>query len=132
MNEDFSEAISKLKGILNEKNIDISSFTNNINNNNNNINYDANRDNSSDNLNHSNNIINNNENNRSDAFDFDIETIFKIKNLISSAMEKNSPRIKLLEALKPFLKYEKQEKLEEYIKIANMLTILEILRENRR
>lgn len=105
MNEDFSEVISKFKNILSEKDIDLSNFTQN-------------------------NQLSSPEN--SGTFDFDIETIFKIKNIISSAQSKNSPRIKLLEALKPFLKPEKQQKLDEYIKIANMLTILEILNENRR
>lgn len=105
MNEDFSEVINKFKNILSEKNIDISNFAPN------------NQNNSTEN---------------SNMFDFDIETILKIKNIISSAQNKNSPRIALLEALKPFLKPEKQHKLDEYIKIANMLTILEIFNENRR
>jgi hypothetical protein len=102
MNEDFSEVISKFKNILAEKNIEMPS------------NREA-PSNSSEN-----------------PFDFDIDTILKIKNMISMAKEKNSPRIELLKALKPFLKQEKQEKLDEYIKIANIITILEILNENRR
>lgn len=105
MNEDFSEVINKFKNILSEKDIDISKFS------------PSNQENMPGN---------------SNMFDFDIETILKIKNIISSAQNKNSPRIKLLEALKPFLKPEKQQKLDEYIKIANMLTILEILNNNRR
>ena len=105
MNEDFSEVINKFKNILSEKNIDISNFSQK-----------------------SETVLPENSN----MFDFDIETILKIKNIISSAQNKNSPRITLLQALKPFLKPEKQQKLDEYIKIANMLTILEILNENRR
>ena len=105
MNEDFSEILSKFKNILSEKDIDISNFS------------PAPKDELPGN---------------SNMFDFDIETILKIKNIISSAQNKNSPRIRLLESLKPFLKLEKQQKLDEYIKIANMLTILEILNENRR
>lgn len=104
MNEDFSEVINKFKDILNEKDINLSSLSSNTQE----------------------NITGN-----SNMFDFDIETILKIKNIISSAHSKNSPRIRLLEALKPFLKSEKQQKLDEYIKIANMLTILEILNQNR-
>lgn len=105
MNEDFSEVISKFKNILSEKDIDISKFSQN-------------------------NEVSNLEN--YSGFDFDIETILKIKNIISSAQNKNSPRIRLLEALKPFLKPEKRQKLDEYIKMANLLSILEILNENRR
>lgn len=104
MNEDFSEVISKFKNILEEKNIDMPSIANNSSN----------------------------SSEKSDGFDIDIATILKIKNMIGSAKEKNSPRIQLLNALKPFLHKEKQEKLEEYMKLANIITILEILNENRR
>ena len=52
--------------------------------------------------------------------------------MIDIAKEKSSPRIELLNALKPFLKKEMGERLEEYIKITYMITILEILGENRR
>lgn len=104
MNEDFSEVISKFKNILEEKNIYMPSIANNSSN----------------------------SSEKSDGFDIDIATILKIKNMIGSAKEKNSPRMQLLNALKPFLHKEKQEKLEEYMKLANIITILEILNENRR
>ena len=107
MNEDFSEVISKFKNILEEKNIDIPSIVGNVGN-------------------------SSNSSEKSDGFDIDIATILKIKNMIGSAKEKNSPRMQLLNALKPFLHKEKQEKLEEYMKLANIITILEILNENRR
>ncbi|MBO5398306.1 MAG: hypothetical protein J6A36_05225 [Clostridia bacterium] len=107
MNEDFSEVISKFKNILEEKNIDMPSIVGNVGN-------------------------SSNSSEKSDGFDIDIATILKIKNMIGSAKEKNSPRMQLLNALKPFLHKEKQEKLEEYMKLANIITILEILNENRR
>lgn len=66
------------------------------------------------------------------GFDIDIGTILKIKSMIEVAKEKSSPKIQLLNALKPFLNKSMQEKLEEYIKITYMITILEILSENRR
>ena len=105
MNEDFSEVISKFKNILVEKNIEIPEKLNQQSN---------------------------NSSEKSPGFDFDITTILKIKSMLGAAQDKNLPRMQLLSALKPFLKQEKQEKLEEYIKLANMLTILEILSENRR
>ena len=104
MNEDFSEVISKFKNILEEKNIEMPSISNNEHN----------------------------PSEKSAGFDIDIATILKIKNMIGSAQERNSPRVQLLNALKPFLHKEKQEKLEEYMKIANIITVLEILGENRR
>ena len=104
MNEDFSEVISKFKNILAEKNVDIPESFNQMNN----------------------------SSEKSPSFDFDITTILKIKSMIGAAQDKNLPRMQLLNALKPFLHTKKQEKLEEYIKLANMLTVLEILGENRR
>ena len=40
--------------------------------------------------------------------------------------QKNVPRNNLLNSLKPFLRKEKQEKLDEYIKYANLLNLLEL------
>ena len=105
MNEDFSEVISKFKNILAEKNVEIPE------------NFSQ---------------MNNNSSEKSPSFDFDITTILKIKSMIGAVQDKNVPRMQLLNALKPFLNKQKQEKLEEYIKLANMITILEILNENRR
>lgn len=105
MNEDFSEVFSKFQNILKEKDIDLNNFTsNNTNSNNNN---DFKEDSSGD-------------------FSLDIETILKIKDIISKINQnRDCPRNKLLHSLKPFLEENKQDKLEQYIKIANLLSILE-------
>lgn len=114
MNEDFSEVINKFSDILKEKNIDLNNITGG-------------------NPPPVNNAVDNNSDNCSDSsstndFSLDIETILKIKNIISKINEnKDCPRNKLLHSLKPFLEHEKQEKLEQYIKIANLLSVLENL-----
>lgn len=100
MNEDFSEIFSKFQNILKEKDIDLSDFT-------------------------SGNKQEECENTNSD-FSLDIDTILKIKNILSKINQnRDCPRNKLLQSIKPYLEEEKQEKLEQYIKIANLLTILE-------
>lgn len=105
MNDDFSEVINKFSEILKEKNIDL----NNIAGGN-----PPPADNS--------NSTNNND------FSLDIETILKIKNIISLINEnQNSPRNNLLHSLEPYLENEKKEKLEQYIKIANLLSVMENL-----
>lgn len=106
MNEDFSDAINKFKDILASKNIDLSNLTEALGNN-----QKEPEETSSD-------------------FDFDIETILKLKNIISSAKNQNSPRIKLLEAVKPFLNPESQKKLDELIKLTKVITVLELLNKN--
>lgn len=98
MNDDFSEILNKFNDILKEKDIDLN------------------------NLAGGNKIppANNSE------FEFDIDTILKIKNIMSKINENQScPRNKLLYALEPYLKNDKKEKLEQYIKIANLLSIME-------
>lgn len=105
MNEDFSEIFSKFSDILKEKNIDI------------------------------NNIAggnpppaeNSNTNNSTD-FSLDIDTIMKIKDIMSKINKsQDCPRNKLLHSLEPYLENEKREKLEQYIKIANLLSVAENL-----
>lgn len=123
MNEDFSNILNKFSDILKEKDIDL-----------NNIvggkstpptNYDVCKNNC-DNENF-NNVDSCNQN-QSNDFDFnlDIETILKIKEILTS-INKNShtPRNNLLHSLKPYLQDDKKEKLEKYIKIANLLSVLD-------
>lgn len=107
MNDDFSEVINKFSDILKDKNIDLNNLAGGSS---------PSADNS----------MSNSESN----FDFnlDINTILKIKDIISK-MNKNQdcPRNKLLHSLKPYLENDKQEKLEQYIKIANLLSVMENL-----
>ena len=98
MENDFSEVLNKFSDILKEKNIDLNNITGG-----NPIPPAENQD-----------------------FSLDIETILKIKNIMSK-MNKNQdcPRNKLLLSLMPYLEKDKQSKLEQYIKIANLLSVME-------
>lgn len=112
MNEDFSEIFSKFQNILKEKDIDLNNFTSGSN---------GNSSNTCDSENNHESIQNNNSD-----FSLDIETILKIKDILSKINQnRDCPRNKLLHSIKPYLEENKQEKLEQYIKIANLLTILE-------
>lgn len=102
MNEDFSEVLNKFSDILKDKNIDLNNVMNNSN--------------QKESVEHSTD---------SDS-SFDLDTILKIKDIFSAINKSsNSPRNKLLYSLKPYLENTKKEKLEQYIKIANLLTALE-------
>lgn len=112
MNEDFSEIFSKFQNILKEKDIDLNNFTSGSN---------GNPSSTCDSGNNNEPIQNNNPD-----FSLDIETILKIKEILSKINQnRDCPRNKLLHCIKPYLEENKQEKLEQYIKIANLLTILE-------
>ena len=129
MNEDFSSILNKFSNILKEKDIDLNKIVGGLN--------------PPTDFDEQNNNNNNNENYKSEAesvhtdssnnFDFnlDIETILKIKNILGKLNQNShSPRNNLLLALKPYLQNDKKEKLEQYIKIANLLSVLENLDSN--
>ena len=100
MNDDFSEILGKFTDILKEKNIDL------------------------------NNLAGAEPPTPADNSDFslDIDTILKIKDIMSKINQNQScPRNKLLHALEPYLKDEKKEKLNKYIKIANLLSVMDSL-----
>lgn len=102
MNEDFSDVFNKFTEILKDKDIDLGSI----------VGGDSSPSTSS---------------NTSD-FALDIDTIMKIKTVMNSLNKnKDCPRNKVLLALKPYLQEEKKEKLEEYMKIANLISVLENL-----
>lgn len=107
---DISSVINKFSNILKEKDIDINNFVNN---------------NSKDNPEHFENCSN--EKAEATGFNIDINTILKFKSIADKLNNQNNPRTSLLQALKPFLSEKKQDKLEEYIKIVNILSILDIL-----
>lgn len=106
MEEDFSNVIGKFQDIMKEKNIDLNSI-----------------------LNSSNNTSSNTENTDKSTSDFnlDINTILKMKQIFDRMNNNSNPRNNLLLSLKPFLREEKREKLEQYIKISNLLSVLEIM-----
>lgn len=125
-NTDLNNVLNNFSKILKEKNIDINNIMNTSSNNSNKEFNETNEKNCNDcQASNFNNDISQNIEDSSD-FSFDIETILKIKEIISKLNKsQNSQRNKLLSSLKPYLENNKQEKLDNYIKIANLLSILE-------
>ena len=103
MDEDFSTILNNFSEILKEKDIDLNSILGGENP----------------------------PKENQDNFGFDINTILKIKEIMNSMNNKNGPRNQLLYSLKPYLEDTKKEKLEQYIKIANLLSVLDSLDENK-
>lgn len=108
MEEDMSNVLNKFQDILKEKNIDLNSVLGSSSNGQNGTNT-ANPENSG------------------QSFDFDINSILKMKNIFDKLNHQNNPRNNLLYSLKPFLREDKKEKLDQYIKISNILSIIELL-----
>ena len=100
-NNNMNDVINKFNNILKEKNIDIGNI----------LGDEGDKTNPLD-------------------FNFDLDTIIKFKNIFNHLNNNNSPRNTLLHSLKPFLRPNRREKPEQYIKIANLLGILTILNED--
>ena len=106
----MSDIINKFNNILKDKNIDLNNISKNLNS------SEHKEENPS-------------QSNFGLGSDFDISTILKFKNIFDKANNNNNPRNQLLYSLKPFLRNNKKEKLDQYIKIANILYILNSLNE---
>ena len=63
----------------------------------------------------------------SQDFNIDIETLLKFKDIFQKMNDNSNPRNRLLYSLKPFLEDSRKKKLDEYIKIANLLVIMNVL-----
>ncbi len=115
--KDMSELFGKVKKMVDEGNIPdemkeaISSFSNSSNNQNQ-------------------NYSKNNEKQNSD-FQFDANTMYKMKNIIEKmSQNKDDPRANLLQSLKPYLKETRKEKVDQYIKMLNMSKVMEMFNDS--
>ena len=124
MNEDFTSILNKFSTILKEKDIDLNNIVGGKTEPPTDFNVSDNHNEHDNNCKDTNSDCANSSNDSD--FNLDIETILKIKDILSSINKnKHSPRNNLLLALKPYLEKDKKEKLEQYIKIANLLSVLE-------
>ncbi len=125
-NGDVKDLISKIPPEM------IQNFSSIMNNNGSNSNNNSNI-NTNDNEN--NNSNNSNNNNNSNSFDFsniDMNTIMKMKTIMEKMNNTNDPRSNLLASLKPYLRDNKKEKLDQYANLINFAKIAEILKNDNK
>lgn len=81
-----------------------------------------------------NNNSNNSNSNESSGFDtnFDINTIFKMKNIIDKMNVKDDPRSNLLRSLKPYLRDSRKSKLDQYVSFMKMANVVDFLNTNNK
>lgn len=80
-----------------------------------------------------NNTSSNNSNNGN--FDFnqiDMNTILKMKSVMEKLNTSNDPRSNLLYSLKPYLREEKREKVDQYANLLNVAKIADIFKDNNK
>ena len=131
-NEDMSEVIQKLSSMLNNssnqesnnnnENDDVSSHSNNID--------EDTIQNILNNLNFNNQSSNNSTGNENN-FNFDINTMLKMKSVMDKIhSNKNDPRSNLLLSLKPYLNNNRQKKLDQYMQFLNVSQIIDAFNPN--
>lgn len=57
----------------------------------------------------------------------DVETIMRIKSVMDKMNVNDSPRSKLLLSLKPYLKDNKKEKIDQYIQLSKIIELLPLI-----
>ena len=133
-NGDVSKLISQIPPEMMEN---FSSLMNNNNSTNNaqnsitNSNINSNT-NSSTNSNTDSNTNSNNSNNSFDFSNIDMNTILKMKSIMEKLNNSNDPRANLLNSLKPYLRNEKKEKLDQYANLINFSKIAEIMKNDNK
>lgn len=88
----------------------------------------------------SSNISNNNSSSNSNSsnndntsgFNIDMNTMLKMKNIISSMNQKDDPRANLLYSLKPYLRDSKKGKLNQYVNLLNMTKIADFMKNDNK
>ena len=121
MNYDSKEALNNLINSIQEKmNINESSQKEKDNNNSFDISSILNAFNQ-------NKEDNSNPSNDNDNFSFDPSIILKMQKIIGS-MNNNNPKKELLLSLKPFLRKSRQDKMNDYLTILNVISALEALK----
>lgn len=69
------------------------------------------------------------------SFDFssiDMNTILKMKSVMEKMNNKNDPRANLLYSLKPYLREERKNKLDQYANLLNVAKIAELLKNDNK
>lgn len=130
-NTNFDEnTINKLKNMMNKGELNdvisqispemIQNFSSMINKNNNNA------------ANNHNNKNSNNNNNNFDFSNIDMNTIIKMKSIVENLNNSNDPRSNLLYSLKPYLREERKEKIDQYANLLNVAKIAEIFKNENK
>ena len=78
------------------------------------------------------NNINENNNNSFNFNNIDMNTVLKMKSIIDKMNNSNDPRSNLLASLKPYLRDNKKQKLDEYANLLNFAKITEILNNDNK
>ena len=117
-NQDMSQILSQISPEM------IQNFSNMMNNNSNSTSKSNNQDNS-------NNNDNFNNNSNFDLSNMDMQTMMKITQAFKQMNNGNNSRSNLINSLKPYLRSEKQGKLDQYSNLMNIAKMAELFKDNK-
>ena len=72
----------------------------------------------------------NQNNSQNGNFNLDMNTIMKMKSIMENMNNKNDPRANLLYSLKPYLRDNKKDKLDQYVNLLNVSKIADFMNNN--
>ena len=75
---------------------------------------------------------NSNSNSNFDFSKIDMNTILKMKSIMEKLNDSNDPRANLLYSLKPYLRDNKKEKLDQYANMLNIAKIADLLKNDNK
>lgn len=117
----ISQAISQISPEMIEN---FSKMFNNVNS--------QNSSNSQNTQNTSNSSYSSSSNSNFDFGQIDMNTILKMKTAFDKMNNKNDPRSNLLYSLKPYLRHNKQEKLDQYVNLLNFSKVADMLKNDKK
>lgn len=80
--------------------------------------------------NNKNNSNHSNPNNNFDFSNIDMNTILKMKSIMEKMNSSNDPRNNLLYSLKPYLREERKQKVDQYANLLNVAKIADLLKND--
>lgn len=73
-----------------------------------------------------------NSSNSNTTSQIDMNTILKMKSALDNMNNKNDPRSNLLYSLKPYLRQNKQQKLDQYVNLLNFSKVADMLKNDKK
>lgn len=91
----------------------------------------SNSNTTNDNTSHTNTSSNANNKNNFDFSNLDMNTILKMKSMMEKMNTSGDPRSNLLYSLKPYLRNEKKEKIDQYASLLSFAKIAELMKTDK-
>lgn len=134
MDGDMNDIFQKLNSMLSDKETsdNLKNILNNFSSSNNSTTEDntteTKEESTSNNQNQTNSTESQTTRSNSDNFNFDLNTMLKLKSIMDAMNNQNNDsRSQLLLSLKPYLRDSKKDKIDQYIKLLNIANVIQVM-----